>query len=508
MAIVIKYDKYHKNGFNWNVNESSDIRTKLPDIKPPVIDYKKLSELCNIDGLKSRGKSQSTEEAHEVFMQNYKNIFVQKPAKIGFPIHSEKRAGIQADLSSCFSNPTLSARTNSKNLQPKVNIDEKFTFNIKDYLPLLHKVRKTEDTKAVRIENIKTLRQILRKHPFERSSADNEQICSILQTIEFFRDLEIAVLKELSVVAQIESWKEEHFPVYGKTGIHMILKGSVVPLFQPYLVAGQDGVYPQQFVAFGDSSSKAAPKLSVGDCFGTWLPFEDPYSQELSVLTGAENCEFLKFSVSDYKRVKEQIEHREENEKLHLLLSCEQYKLWPKQPLTAVAATIEWISYPPNTVLVSEGYKSPFIGLIRSGECHVLRQVEVFNTLKNGKKEQKTKQVVMGKLVPFNSFAEISVLLDEPMTCSVVTATQAQLGIIRPEKLQTLDDVTRQLLRQSNTRTFGHLTKEEIQNEYLEQELKREWNEFKHGQVLDVINARGIRPGYGKWSKGSPSGSY
>lgn len=42
---------------------------------------------------------------------------------------------------------------------------------------------------------------------------------------------------------------------------------------------------------------------------------------------------------------------------------------------------------------------------------------------------------------------------------------------------------------------------EEIQEEYMKQESKREWNEFKHGVLLDVINSRGIRPGYGKWSK-------
>ena len=40
-----------------------------------------------------------------------------------------------------------------------------------------------------------------------------------------------------------------------------------------------------------------------------------------------------------------------------------------------------------------------------------------------------------------------------------------------------------------------------IHNEYVQQELKREWNEFKHGVVSDVINSRGIRPGYGKWAK-------
>ena len=50
------------------------------------------------------------------------------------------------------------------------------------------------------------------------------------------------------------------------------------------------------------------------------------------------------------------------------------------------------------------------------------------------------------------------------------------------------------------TDVFIHL-QTSIHNEYVQQELKREWNEFKHGVVSDVINSRGIRPGYGKWAK-------
>ena len=37
-------------------------------------------------------------------------------------------------------------------------------------------------------------------------------------------------------------------------------------------------------------------------------------------------------------------------------------------------------------VLVSEGYNAPFVAIIKSGECHVLRQVEVLHTLPNGEK--------------------------------------------------------------------------------------------------------------------------
>ena len=44
------------------------------------------------------------------------------------------------------------------------------------------------------------------------------------------------------------------------------------------------------------------------------------------------------------------------------------------------------------------------------------------------------------------------------------------------------------------------MVQDDIHNEYIDQEMKREWNQFKHGVVVDVINTKGIRPGYGKWA--------
>lgn len=512
MALVKKNKK--EKQYNWNVRENTVVRNKLPQIaKTPTIDYDQLKWLTSISGLKQRDSLGSTQDAHEVFMQNYRKMFVPKPSKIGFPVHTERRLGIQSGSDASFSHQVATASDPVAKPARKVYTANAFTGNIKDYLPLLHKERKSEDPKAIRIENIKTLRRLLKKYPFERTAAENDKIFTILQTFEFFRDnVEGAILKELCVVAQLEAWKDPDFSVYGKTGVHLILKGGVIPMYEPYLISGKEGIYPKAFVPLEglEDYDDYVPLLSVGDCFGTWLQYEEPYTKhkdssdlarELSVVTTEPNCEFLKISVNDYKRVQTQIKQREHTEKLNLLLSCNQYRMWPKQPLISVADSIEWISYPPNTVLVSEGYKSPFIGFIRSGECHVLRQVDVMQTLKNGKKEQKTKQVVMGRLKAFDSFAEISLLMDEPITCSIVTAADVELGVVRPEAVAALDEVTRQLFRQSNERTFGELTKEDIQSEYLEQELKREWNEFKHAQVLEVINAYGVRPGYGKWAK-------
>lgn len=42
----------------------------------------------------------------------------------------------------------------------------------------------------------------------------------------------------------------------------------------------------------------------------------------------------------------------------------------------------------------------------------------------------------MGKLTVHDSFGEISVITDDPITCSIVTATPVQLAVIEPDKLK------------------------------------------------------------------------
>ena len=62
--------------------------------------------------------------------------------------------------------------------------------------------------------------------------------------------------------------------------------------------------------------------------------------------------------------------------------------------------------------MTSEGYRCPFIGIINTGECHVLRKVDVpFINSKTGLKEKRMKQVVVGKLSANESFGEISVTM-------------------------------------------------------------------------------------------------
>ncbi|PVD20400.1 hypothetical protein C0Q70_18554 [Pomacea canaliculata] len=409
--MIVSQEKRKK--YQWNFKNTNYPRNKLPAItNAPTVDYQALEWLNSIHGLSS----------------------------------SIDKLMVHSDSEQATGRPTSEAER--KTVRKKLTTEE-FTHNIKDYLPLFHKEHKSQDPAAVRADNIKTLRQILRKLVWQHRSSHG-------------------------VTREGNPLTEPH-------------------IFTALNTTDSDLRSPTPVLESSDTV------LEPGDCFGTVLKLKDkaPSTRLLSVKTMENNCEFLKISASDYSKVNEQIQLREHTEKLNLLLSCSQYRMWPRQPLIQVATHIEWLTYPPNTVIVSEGYKAPFIGFIKTGECHVLRQVDVLQTLRNGHKEKRTKQVVMGKLGPSDSFAELSLLQDEPVTCSIVTATDVEMGVIKPGHLHELDQVTVQLFKHSSTHTFGELTKEDIQNEYVHQEQKRAWNEFKHSVIVDVINANGIRPGYG-----------
>lgn len=68
------------------------------------------------------------------------------------------------------------------------------------------------------------------------------------------------------------------------------------------------------------------------------------------------------------------------------------------------------------------------------------------------------RQVVMGNIGPNESFAELSLLKEEPMTYSIITSTDVTLGTISPDNLYSLDETTLELLLQSCQPTFDNLT--------------------------------------------------
>ncbi|KAF6022128.1 CNBD1 [Bugula neritina] len=381
--------------------------------------------------------------------------------------------------------------------------------DIRDYTKQLRKYRKDEMDIANKTDGVKVLRRLLRKLPFQRTAEDIKIMYKALKTFTNFSSMITnKVLKELCYVAQLDSWKEDNFPVFGSSGMHMILKGSVVTVHNPHIYHPKTSLQDFKKECANnkynlDDTKSPSVVLEVGECFGTFeaIDGQSMHKTMLMVNTKESNCEFLKITTSEYQRVIEQMSNKEQTKKLNVLQACEHFKMWTRQPKLKVANLIEWQQFAPNTVIVSEGYEAPFIGFILSGECHVLKQIEAIHTLPDGKTDHKSRQVVVGTIGPNKSFAELSLLKEEPMAYSIITSTEVTLGTISPHDLYSLDETTLELLLQSCQPTFDTLTKEKIEQEYMAQELKREWYQYRHNAVIEAINAQGIRPGYGKWKK-------
>jgi len=66
--------------------------------------------------------------------------------------------------------------------------------------------------------------------------------------------------------------------------------------------------------------------------------------------------------------------------------------------------------------------------------------------------------------------------------------------------LNTIDllDVTRKLILHTVQRTYGHLSQDDIRREYVNQETRQEWTDFKNEIVTDIISKKNIRFGHGK----------
>ncbi|XP_078608136.1 cyclic nucleotide-binding domain-containing protein 1-like [Branchiostoma floridae x Branchiostoma japonicum] len=493
---------------DWSSKPSWETRLKrTPQQRVPrettkeLIDYDQLSWLTNIPGLSSKYSPESSADAHRTFMENYHRMFLKPtplsalPSKTASARSSYSKGPEKSKHTSLMSVGSLSSHKVGQ-LAPL----QETSHDIRIHLSKLHREQRRENPQQQRQACIRTLRKILRKMPFERSAREHHTVFKGLQLFSTMADqVSDEVLKEMATVAKLDVWRETGVPVFGNQGLHLILKGSVRPQTLPYIkLLSQVAEFDCPTPILEDIT----PELGVGDCFGTLERVEgrESNSRILTVLT-QEPCEFLIIYSNDYKKVVEQLEHRDKSEKTQLVQACPVYQLWPRLAVGQLARIISWEQFDPNWVVVTEGSKAPFIAFIKSGECHVLREVEALHKLPNGQRVKKRKQVVVGRLKEFESFGEVSILENMPFTCSVVTATPVSMGVITEEKLSELDDTTRQLLLQSSAPNFAHLSQDDIHDEYMSQEMKREWNEYKHGIVIESINALGIRPGYGKWKK-------
>ncbi|KAI2648869.1 Cyclic nucleotide-binding domain-containing protein 1 [Labeo rohita] len=108
--------------------------------------------------------------------------------------------------------------------------------------------------------------------------------------------------------------------------------------------------------------------------------------------------------------------------------------------------------------------------------------------------------VMVGKLGPKQSFGEVSILLNQPSPCTVITATEVHGGIIQPECLKGLDSVTTSLILQIAQPVCGKLSEEEVMKEFLTQERMKKWEHEKRKILSDALFYNGVHPGRGKWT--------
>uniref|UniRef100_A0A2K6GJF0 Cyclic nucleotide-binding domain-containing protein n=1 Tax=Propithecus coquereli TaxID=379532 RepID=A0A2K6GJF0_PROCO len=88
-----------------------------------------------------------------------------------------------------------------------------------------------------------------------------------------------------------------------------------------------------------------------------------------------------------------------------------------------------------GSLIVESGNIISFVGYINSGYCNIYRNIIGFVKLQPNKVKKCQKFVYMGKLQERESFGEISVLLQVPFTCTVVTGKEVEMAIIEDKDL-------------------------------------------------------------------------
>ncbi len=67
-----------------------------------------------------------------------------------------------------------------------------------------------------------------------------------------------------------------------------------------------------------------------------------------------------------------------------------------------------------------------------------------------------------------------------------------------------LPEVTLKLLLHTAQRNFAHLSQDAIRHEYVNQETRKEWIDFKKDIIDDIMFRKNIRSGHGKWQHSIP----
>ncbi|XP_056306976.1 cyclic nucleotide-binding domain-containing protein 1 [Danio aesculapii] len=411
----------------------------------PDIDYTQLTQLTQLNDSMS-----STEETHKRFMKLYEGIF-QRP-----------QTSLLKKQLKCRMHPPV---------KPSI------------YEAVQEVSRHQPHGKLAQESLMNQAIKALKKLPIERSQSEHHVINKLLMGVHSLSStLGSQELKQISTITTVETWDRGQI-IFAHNGFYLVLKGSVKPFNHETLREDQ-----------------TVSTIATGGSFGSCEPVNAAEGSDIvqCVLT-LETCELLKISRSGYEKLIKDILARNHEVKASLIQGCQLYLHWPKLSINHLVDGMQLKTFPANQVLVKEGNICSFVAFIARGECNILQ--DVGSLIKSvDTKSCRVRSVVVGKLGPKQSFGEVSILLEQPSPCTVITATEVHGGIIQPECVKGLDSVTTSLILQTAQPVCGKLSEEEVMKEFLTQERMKKWELEKRKILSEALFYNGVQPGRGKWT--------
>uniref|UniRef100_A0A8C3WPF1 Cyclic nucleotide binding domain containing 1 n=1 Tax=Catagonus wagneri TaxID=51154 RepID=A0A8C3WPF1_9CETA len=399
------------------------------------IDYGQLNALCHMRGLQHSWTNILS--AHNMFIKQYPKIFIQKKMRLPKIVKEEVKR-----------KPAEGAEEN-KRQQP----DD--SHNIAVYAKrargglTLYGPKKSE-------EKLAEFMAILKKLPIHRTPSEHNAVWKMLKTIpDLTSQLMDEHLKILSKNVISETWIKGS-TVIGNDGFYVILKGLARPQTQVYKSLIEDNesttsLIPRSFHSFvfsEDFRNAVLTEKHLIPCtsmLGQWSTFGtlDVTAQTESEAKGyavyavvtEEDCEILKIPAKNYAKLKSEKAKLENKHKVKLIHKCPYYEEWPTLSIYELVTLIKWKKFPPGHVIVESGNIISFVAYINSGYCKIYRNIVGLSKTQSKKVEKSQKLVYMGRLKEKESFGEISVLLQVPFTCTIITGKDVEMAIIEDKDL-------------------------------------------------------------------------
>ncbi|KAL2766933.1 cyclic nucleotide-binding domain-containing protein 1 [Daubentonia madagascariensis] len=405
----------------------------IPNLKVSKhINYGQLNALCHIRGLQHRRSTSGVLLAHDTFMKQYPKIFLHKKPRLPKLFKQEER------------------RKPNKDTEESPHQQPDDSHNIADHVKKAHGAHTLYGPRRS-TEKLVEFLAILKKLPVHRTAYEHKTVWKILKTVpDLTSQLSDEHLKTLSKNVISETWVKGS-TVVGNDGFYIILKGLARPQRRVYknLIEGDDSTVsfiPQSYhsIIFNEDfkiSTLAEMNLPSHDSMLTkWSTFgsleitPEIETQAFSVVT-LDDCEILKIPAKEYARLKLEKIKLENTQKLKLIHKCPYYEEWPTLSIYELTALIKWKKFPPGHVIVESGNIISFVGYINSGYCNIYRSIIGLVKLQPNKVKKCRKFVYMGKLKERESFGEISVLLQVPFTCTIITGKEVEMAIIEDKDL-------------------------------------------------------------------------